>query len=286
MTENGDKSLEERRMALEELTAQRDYELRVRELDVKRSESSWMSRLFTPLTTTIFAGILTLAASVAGTLMQGRSTLALEREKFESTRKLEQEKFNAAERLEVKRGQQELILKMVSVGDEKQSKANLRFLAESKLIDEELAKRVLEAKEVAVIPPSSLQQSSALPIPDEAISKAQEYWQALEKGDFEIAWNHLHPFARDIWAKDPAQLKHKYEEAYGSLGKLVSRKLVASTATPFLPGFGRGPLYVILNYVSTFADVKECGAERLVLAREAGQMWVMTSTIVRVQCET
>ena len=60
MSSDGDApALEERRLALEELKAQHDYELRARELDLKRSESGWISRLFTPLTTTVFAGLLT-----------------------------------------------------------------------------------------------------------------------------------------------------------------------------------------------------------------------------------
>jgi lysozyme family protein len=48
--------------------------------------------------------------------------------------------------------QHELILKMVSVGDEKQARANLRFLAESKLIDVGLADRILALKDVPVLP--------------------------------------------------------------------------------------------------------------------------------------
>jgi hypothetical protein len=59
-------SLEDRRLALEERRAQQDYELKARELDLKRAEGGW-ARLFTPLTTTILAGILTLAGSVVGT---------------------------------------------------------------------------------------------------------------------------------------------------------------------------------------------------------------------------
>jgi hypothetical protein len=76
MSNDGDAPvLEERRLALEELKAQHDYELRDRELDLKRSETGWVSRLFTPLTTTVFAGILTFAASAVGTLIQSRNAL-------------------------------------------------------------------------------------------------------------------------------------------------------------------------------------------------------------------
>ena len=94
--------LEERRLALEERKAQQDHEVKTLELSLKRAESGWVARLFTPLTTTIFAGILTPAASAVGTFMQGRSTLQLEREKFEANQKIEQQ-----------REQHELILKMV-----------------------------------------------------------------------------------------------------------------------------------------------------------------------------
>jgi lysozyme family protein len=157
-------NLEERRLALEELKAQHEYELRARELDLKRSESGWISRLFTPLTTTVFAGILTLAASAVGTLIQSRNALDLERQKFEANMQLDQRK-----------DQHELILKMVSVGDEKQARANLRFLAESQLIDAGLASRVLAVKEAPVLPlpggagPTSARDFQAVRSDDEAL---------------------------------------------------------------------------------------------------------------------
>jgi hypothetical protein len=152
MSSDGDVStLEERRLALEELKAQHEYELHARELDLKRSESGWVSRLFTPLTTTVFAGILTFAASAVGTLIQSRNALDLERQKFNANMQLEQRKE-----------QHELILKMVSVGDEKQARANLRFLAESQLIDAALAERVLAVKEAPVLPsPGAASPTSA-----------------------------------------------------------------------------------------------------------------------------
>jgi len=165
MSSDGDApALEERRLALEELKAQHEYELHARELDLKRSESGWISRLFTPLTTTVFAGILTFAASAVGTLIQSRNALDLEREKFKTNMELEQSK-----------GQHDLILKMVSVGDEKQARANLRFLAESQLIDDKLAKRVLAVKEAPVLPspgaagPSSARDFQAVRSDDDAL---------------------------------------------------------------------------------------------------------------------
>jgi hypothetical protein len=134
-------SLEERRLALEERKAQQDYEIKMLELSLKRVESGWLARLFTPLTTTVFAGILTLAASAVGTLMQANSTLQLEREKFDANKEIERQKE-----------QHELILKMVSVGNEEQARANLKFLAESKLIDKDLANAILALKNVPVLP--------------------------------------------------------------------------------------------------------------------------------------
>jgi lysozyme family protein len=73
--------------------------------------------------------------------MQARSTLQLEREKFDANREIEHQKE-----------QHELILKMVSVGNEAQARANLKFLAESKLIDENLANTILALKDVPVLP--------------------------------------------------------------------------------------------------------------------------------------
>jgi len=171
-------NLEERRLALEEVKAQRDYELRTRELDLKRSESGWISRLFTPLTTTVFAGILTLAASAVGTLLQSRNALDLERQKFEANKDLE-----------LRKEQHELILKMVTVGDEEKAKANLRFLAETQLIDPELAKRVLAAKDTPVLPspagpaPSSAQQFQAVRSDDEALDLVLAWEGGFNAGD-------------------------------------------------------------------------------------------------------
>jgi lysozyme family protein len=143
-TDGNAPTLEERRLALDELKVQQEHELASRELDLKSKETGWVSRLFTPLTTTVFAGILTFAASAVGTLIQSHNALDLERQKFEANMQLEQRKE-----------QHELILKMVSVGDEKQARANLRFLAESQLIDPGVAKRVLDVKVAPVLPPPS-----------------------------------------------------------------------------------------------------------------------------------
>lgn len=132
-------TLEERKLALDELKEQHDYELRTRELELKRTDSNWVARLFTPLTTTILAGIITFGASAVGTLIQSRNALELE------TRK----------------EQHELILKMVSVGDEKQARANLKFLAETELIDKTLADRVLAVKDTPVLPSPGISTRSS-----------------------------------------------------------------------------------------------------------------------------
>lgn len=91
----------------------------------------WLSRLPVPLTTTILAGILTLAGTIAGAFLQNYASLRLERAKEEH----------------------ELILKMISVGDLKQAKENLQFLADTGLItDPDEAKKILATKATPVLP--------------------------------------------------------------------------------------------------------------------------------------
>jgi lysozyme family protein len=153
-------TLEERKLALDQLKEQHDYDLRSRDLELRRAEGGWATRLFTPLTTTVLAGILTFAASAVGTLLQSQASLNLEREKFRADVDLEQRKE-----------QHELILKMVSVSDEKQAKSNLRFLAETGLIDASLAGRIEAAKDTAV-----------LPSPGTSLSNSREF-QAVKTDD-------------------------------------------------------------------------------------------------------
>jgi hypothetical protein len=131
--------------------------LRRLDLEIKGRESGWSSKYFTPLTTTLLAGILTLAGSVVGTIIQGRQTLQLEEGKFQSSRNLEKEKFEFTKEIEISKQQHELIVKMISVGDEKQARANIKFLAETGLIkDDALAKSLLAASSVGVLPAASL----------------------------------------------------------------------------------------------------------------------------------
>src|SRR5215470_5791731 len=87
-------AVEERKLALEERKWSDESELRKQELQMKQRESGWFSRLFSPLTTTLIAGILTLAASALGALLQGRNTLELEREKFAFSQQLETQKHH------------------------------------------------------------------------------------------------------------------------------------------------------------------------------------------------
>jgi len=132
--------LDERRLELEIIKTQHDYELRKLELAIKQRETGWGSRLFSPLTTTLLAGILTLAATSVGTLLQGRQTLQLEAEKQ----------------------QHELVLKMIAVSDPEQSRQNLQFLADTTLITvPKLAKKILESKALPLIPPPAAPTASS-----------------------------------------------------------------------------------------------------------------------------
>ncbi|ACE93038.1 lysozyme domain-containing protein [Rhizobium phaseoli] len=69
---------------------------------------------------------------------------------------MEREKFDASQQLEKSKQQHELVLKMISVGDEIQAKKNIKFLAESGLIsDPVLVKKLLDANVTGVLPASS-----------------------------------------------------------------------------------------------------------------------------------
>jgi hypothetical protein len=147
-------AIEERKLFLDERKSDYDMDLRRRELEIKQRESGWASKFFSPLTTTLLAGVLTLAGSVVGTVMQGRQTLQLEEQKFKTTKALEEEKFDFSKQMEVQKQQHDLIVKMISVGDEKQARHNIKFPADMGLIsDPELTKRLLAAPTVGVLPP-------------------------------------------------------------------------------------------------------------------------------------
>ena len=128
-------SLEERRLALEERKAQQDYELRSLELSLRRAENGWLSRI-SPLTATVFAGILTFAGTAIAAYLQARS----------------------AQQQESEKEQHDLIVKMVAVADTQQSIKNLKFLADTGLLDPTLAKTIstyaATSTNIPVLPPS------------------------------------------------------------------------------------------------------------------------------------
>jgi len=55
-------SLDERKLALEARKIEGELEIRGQELQAKVAENSWLTKLASPLTTTVIAGVLTLAA--------------------------------------------------------------------------------------------------------------------------------------------------------------------------------------------------------------------------------
>ena len=134
-------ALEERKLSLDERRLDSENEFRRLELELKTREGSWLNKLGSPLTTTVIAGILALAASAVGALLQGRQTLDLERQKFQF-----------AKEQDLQKQEHELILKMISVGDVKQARTNLEFLAETGLVTKERAERILKAKADPVLP--------------------------------------------------------------------------------------------------------------------------------------
>jgi lysozyme family protein len=147
-------------LALEELKERHDYELRLRELELKRHDAGWLGRLFSPVSTAVFAGIITVAGSVTATLMQSRAALDVERQKEQA----------------------DLILKMVGVSDASQARANLDFLVESGLLDKSLAKSVNQTKSTPVIPPSN---GAAAPSDSKAFEAVRNDDDAI---DLVIGW--------------------------------------------------------------------------------------------------
>jgi len=149
-------TLEEQRLAFEERKWADEFSLRKLEMETKAREGTWAAKLFSPLTATIMAGILTVAGSVAATLIQNAHSLRLEQQRFDATKDLEKEKFLSSKTLDIQKQQHEMILKMIGVEDVDQARKNLRFLAETELIaDRKLAERLLAAKETPLIRPSS-----------------------------------------------------------------------------------------------------------------------------------
>lgn len=143
--ENKTASLEERRFSLEERKWSDEIALRKAELKAKEREGNWTAKIFSPLTATLIAGIVTVIGSVIATLIQNNQSLRLERQKE----------------------QHDLILKMITGTDEVQGRKNLAFLADVGLVDEETASKIRSAKTTPVIPATGLASAGAPPLPDE-----------------------------------------------------------------------------------------------------------------------
>lgn len=142
----GELSLDERRLAFEERKWADEVALREADAATKKKENSWTARLFSPLTATLIAGIITVGGSVTATVIQNFYAQKLERQKE----------------------QHELIVKMVTGTDEAQSRKNLAFLADVGLVDEDTAKKIRNAKTTPIIPaPGRFASVGAPPAPEE-----------------------------------------------------------------------------------------------------------------------
>jgi|ERR1041385_2597707 hypothetical protein len=156
-------SLEERRLAFDERKWADELSLRKSEQEAKARENSWWAKLFSPLTATIMVGIVTVGGSVFATLSQNKTSLELERTKYETAKEVEAQKFSFSKDLEIQKQQHELILKMISVNDSDQALKNLKFLAETKLLaDEALATRIIAAAAKGVPLTSPNQSNSSI----------------------------------------------------------------------------------------------------------------------------
>ncbi|MBR1128593.1 hypothetical protein [Bradyrhizobium iriomotense] len=148
-----DVSLEERKFLFEQQRWRDELPLKRLELEQKLKDNGWFARAFSPLTTTLMAGVLTIFGSVVATTMQTRNSLELENKKFETSKNLETQKQ-----------EHELILKMASVGDVDQSRKNIRYLAETGLItDKTLVEKILARTDAPVLP---VPNSGTVPAPD------------------------------------------------------------------------------------------------------------------------
>lgn len=183
-----DISLEERKFLFEQQRWQDELPLKRRELELKLRENGWLARAFSPLTTALMAGVLTIFGSVVATTMQSRNSLELETRKFESTKQLESQKQ-----------EHELILKMASVGDVEQSRKNIRYLAETGLItDKALVTRILARTDAPVLPAPG---GASFPVPGSLSRRLSP--RALEMiASFEVSSRAIYEekFAHPSWA--------------------------------------------------------------------------------------
>ncbi len=140
--------VDKQRLALDERKASQDYKLKTDELKLKehelKSKKEEGDRLFTAVTTPIFAALLALTATVAAAFVQSFSALNLERNKE----------------------QHELVLKMITVNDVKQARANLKFLAENKLVSDELAETLVKSKDIPLLGSSGLHHKDITSLSD------------------------------------------------------------------------------------------------------------------------
>src|SRR6185312_1474216 len=100
---------------------QAEGDLKREELESKLKEGS--RRSTSPLVIAVITGILGLMGAGIANILQSRSNLNLEREKFQSSAKLEREKFES-----------ELILKAIETGNPESATKNLLFLIDAGLI--------------------------------------------------------------------------------------------------------------------------------------------------------
>ncbi|WP_439365725.1 hypothetical protein ACNJYD_06805 [Bradyrhizobium sp. DASA03005] len=183
-----DTPLEERKFLFEQQRWRDELPLKRLELEQKLRENGWLARAFSPLTTALMAGVLTIFGSVVATTMQSRNSLELETRKFESTKQLESQKQ-----------EHELILKMASVGDVEQSRKNIRYLAETGLItDKALVTRILARTDAPVLPAPA--GAANFPVPDSLSRRLSP--RALEMiASFEVLGreNYEKTYAHPTW---------------------------------------------------------------------------------------
>ena len=140
----------DRRYKLLELKERRaDRELKRQELQAAEGRGI----RFTSSQAAVAGALLALLSAAVGGVLQAWVTRDVEAGKIQVQLKTEDLRARASIDLEREKEQHELILKMISVGDVRQAKTNLEFLAEAGLVsDKELADRILKAKATPVLP--------------------------------------------------------------------------------------------------------------------------------------
>lgn len=145
-------NIEVKKLEFERWKAEKDLELRRLEIDQRKFEGGFWSK-FTPTSASVIGALIAALAALYSTVQQGKNAIDLEGRKYETAKVLERDKFISTRELELSKQQHDLILRAVSVGDEKQAKANMIALAELGLLkDRELAARVTQLKSPLVLP--------------------------------------------------------------------------------------------------------------------------------------